>query len=130
MFIWPNNPGGLETFTLSGGNQDIILVEFSGVPAVVSKDFEDDSMPKGSNVSTLQVTGPVPKQVGELVLAYIDTNSATSANPTVSGWASLGTDNNNNFAWWQTATSSAPVITVDFTPATPASLMMVGLTSP
>jgi hypothetical protein len=30
MYAWPNNPGGLETFMIDGGDEDLILVEFSG----------------------------------------------------------------------------------------------------
>ena len=30
LYLWPDNPGGLDTFTFLGGSQDVILLELAG----------------------------------------------------------------------------------------------------
>lgn len=125
VFYWPNNPGGLRTFTIpAGGNKDVFLIEMAGAPSSVGARYEVDTGAKAGEVSELAVTGAGPTAPGALTLLYIDTNISTSATAPLA-WTSLGTDNNNNFAWWQTATSSTPKVAVGISATSQASLMLV-----
>src|SRR5580698_961184 len=91
MFIWPNNPGGLQDFSRSSsGVSDMILAEISGVPSTVTLDEELDtgtSMGDGGSGS-LPAPGGMASQLGALELVYLDTGGATSAS--VAGWTSFG----------------------------------------
>lgn len=124
IYIWPDNPGGLTTFTI--GNPpylDVILIEFAGAPHALTLDAKVDTGPKGGDQTSLRVMAADANELGELELLYIDTNSATSASAD-STWSYVGTDGNNNFGWWRTAHPISPLsATVTFSPASPASLV-------
>lgn len=126
VFLWSDNPGGLQTFAVpSGGNADVLLLEVSGAPSPFLVGAKSDTGGKAGSVSALTASLTAP--AGALVLLYLDTNSSTSAS-TPSGWAALGTDGNNNFAWWRTADGTAPTGMVTFAPASAAALMVLALT--
>jgi hypothetical protein len=126
VYIYPNNPGGLKTFTVDWMYMDIILVEFSGAPPSIALDGEANTgADTTANVSTLSVTGSLPKSSGELELLFLDTLPSTSAS--ADGWTPLGTDGDDDFAWWRAASSSAPSATSVFSPPSSSGLMLVTL---
>jgi hypothetical protein len=131
IYVWPNNPGGLMSFTIGGPPYlDVILVEFSGAPLSLTLDSEIDTGNKGSSVTSLDVSGGTAKMKNELELLYIDSNMATTASAGTS-WSYITTDGDNNFGWWRAAPHSAgPSAKVTFSPSSQASLMAVSLETP
>jgi len=126
IFVWPDNPGGLTSFTFGSSffGCDIIFVELAGVPASVVLDFQK-SASATSNVPSITVTGSAPKNAGELELLYLTAGATPSAS--VAGWHYLGTDGNTNFGWWQTATSAAPSPTAVLSTPTSATIVLANL---
>ncbi|MGC4079561.1 MAG: hypothetical protein QM702_21470 [Rubrivivax sp.] len=98
----------------------------NGAPSALGVRFKVDTGFKGAETAALSVAAPEPALPGALLLLYIDTNSSTSASAPA-GWTALGTDNNNNFAWWQSATAAKPQPNVTISAASAASLMLVAL---
>jgi hypothetical protein len=131
IYVWPNNPGGLMSFTIAGPPYlDVILVEFSGAPLSLTLDSEVDTGDKAGSVTSLEVSGGTAKMKNELELLYVDSNSATTASAGTS-WSYITTDGNNNFGWWRASPHGAGLsASVMLSPSSPASLMAVSLETP
>ena len=129
LLLWPNNPGGLTTFTVgdSSSNYDIILAELGQVPASVAPRWEVDTGNKPANpITTLSCTGDAPDDgTTELVLLYFDCSSSNSITVS-SGWTYIATDGNQNFAYWQLSTTT-PSASAQFPAPDYVSMMLVGL---
>jgi hypothetical protein len=131
VMVWPNNPGGLQSFSVATGQyHDIVLAEFSGTPAAVTQNHESDTGDQGSAVSMLDLSSGQFSGTGELVLLYLDTFAGAMTASADLGWSSLGGDHNYDFAWWSITGTTAPSARVSLSPAAAANLMMVSLKAP
>jgi len=128
IYVWPDNPGGLEAFSFPSP-QDAILLEFSGPPPSVRAWSEGDTGYKTmANVASLSVEAPSPPRVGTLELLYLDSGGSSSASETsMAGWTYVGTDSNNNFAWWRAGTVAPATGNVSVSPPSQLDLLLAVL---
>ncbi len=124
IVIWPDHPGGITHFTIMDGNNDLFFLEMSGVPADVHLSDEVDTGAKASGTTTESLTATSSPGPHSVAFVYIDTTTGSSASADT-GWTSLGTDSNNDFAWFRLDPTAPFSATVTFSPQSPAAMMMV-----
>jgi hypothetical protein len=128
VYVWPNNPGGLTTFTTGGS---CILLEFSGVPASVTLDSQAETSSFNSAMAAYEVAGKPPTTGGELELIYGNYVKAGGGYSIAIGppWNYAETDKNADYAWWGVGTAAAPSASATFAPAGRGAVLLVTLRS-
>ena len=108
IYIWPNNPGGLQAFTAGGTYSPwtLFALEFSGAPTSLTLDKSNQVVDNPGPTTTLTVNGQTPTNNKELQLLYVNTDGAYDV--AAPGWNNIGFDNSGDCALWSQGTTSAP----------------------